>query len=46
MLLDGALDYVWKTFYGKNREKHGEINIDKDKDIGEYVNKYTNICKR
>ena len=43
VLLDGALDYVWKTFYGKNREKHGEINIDKDKDIDEYVNKYTNI---
>ena len=41
--IDEALDYVWKTFYGKNREKHETINIDKDKDIDGYVSKYTNI---
>ena len=43
VLLDEALDYVSKTFYDKNREKHGMINIDKHKDIGGYVSKYTNI---
>ena len=43
MLLDEALDYVWKIFYGKSREKHEKINIDKDKDIDEHVSKYTNI---
>ena len=43
VLIDEALDYVWKTFYGKNREKHETINIDKDKDIDGYVSKYTNI---
>ena len=45
VLTDEALDYVWKTFYGKNREKHETINIDKDKDIDGYVSKYTNIVK-
>ena len=43
MLLDEALDYVWKTLYDKNREKHERINIDKYKDIDGYVSKYTNI---
>ena len=43
MLLDEALDYVWKTPYDKNREKHERINIDKYKDIDGYVSKYTNI---
>ena len=43
VLLDEALDSVWETFYGKNREKHERINIDKYKDIDEYVIKYTNI---
>ena len=43
VLLDEVLDYVWKTFYDKSREKHEKINIDKDKDIDEYVSKYTNI---
>ena len=43
MLLDEVLDYVWKTLYGKNREKHERINIDKYKDIDGYVSKYTNI---
>ena len=44
MLLDEALDYVWKTFYGENIEKHERINIDKDKDIDGHVSKYTNIA--
>ena len=43
VLLDEALHYVWKTIYNKNREKHDRINIDKYKDIGGYVSKYTNI---
>ena len=43
VLLDEVLDYVWKTFYDKNREKHERINIDKYKDIDGYVSKYTNI---
>ena len=43
MLLDKILDYVWKTLYDKNREKHERINIDKYKDIDGYVSKYTNI---
>ena len=43
VLLDEALDYVWKIIYGKNREKHERINIDKYKDIDGYVSKYTNI---
>ena len=43
VLLDEVLDYVWKTFYDKSREKHEKINIDKDKDIDEHVSKYTNI---
>ena len=43
MLLDEALDYVWKTLYDKNREKHERINTDKYKDIDGYVSKYTNI---
>ena len=43
MLLDEALDYVWKTLCDKNREKHERINIDKYKDIDGYVSKYTNI---
>ena len=43
MLLYEALDYVWKTLQGKNREKHERINIDKYKDIDGYVSKYTNI---
>ena len=43
VLVDEALDYVRKTFYSKNREKHERINIDKDKDIDGYVSKYTNI---
>ena len=37
VLLDEVLDYVWKTFYDKNREKHERINIDKYKDIDGYV---------
>ena len=32
-LLDESLDYVWKMVYGKNREKHEKINIDKHKNI-------------
>ena len=43
MLLDEALDYVWKTIYDKNREKHERINVDKYKDIYGYVTKYANI---
>ena len=43
VLLDESLDYVWKKFCRKNREKHENINIDKDKDIDEYVSKYANI---
>ena len=43
VLLHEVLDYVWKTFYVKNREKHERINIDKYKDIDGYVSKYTNI---
>ena len=43
VLLDEALDHVWKTIYDKNREKHEKINIDKCKDIDGYVSKYTNI---
>ena len=43
VLLDEALDYVWKTFYGKNRERHEKINIDKYIDIDGYVSKYINI---
>ena len=43
VLIDDAFDYVWKTVYCKNREKHEKINIDKDKDIDGYVSKYTNI---
>ena len=27
VLLDEVLNYVWKTFYDKNREKHERINI-------------------
>ena len=37
VLIDEALGYVWKTFYGKNREKHERISIDKYKDIDGYV---------
>ena len=44
VLIDEALGYVWKTFYGKNREKHEKINIGKDKDIDGYVSKYTNTA--
>ena len=40
---DESLDYVWKTIYGDNREKHEKINIDKDKDIDGYVSMYTDI---
>ena len=43
VLLHEVLDYVWKTFYDKNREKHERINIGKYKDIDGYVSKYTNI---
>ena len=43
VLLDEALDYVWKTIYDKNREKHERINVDKYKDIDGYVTKYANI---
>ena len=43
VLLDDSLDYVWKTIYGGNREKHEKINIDKNKDIDGYVSKYTDI---
>ena len=43
VLIDDAFDYVWKTVYCKNREKHEKINVDKDKDIDGYVSKYTNI---
>ena len=42
-LLDESLDYVWKTIYDDNREKHEKINIDKDKDIDGYVSMYTDI---
>ena len=42
-LLDEVLDCVWKTIYGKNREKHERINIDKYEDIDGYVSKYTHI---
>ena len=42
-LLDESLDYVWKMIYGKNREKHEKINIDKHQDIVGYVSKYTDI---
>ena len=40
---DESLDYVWKTIYGDNREKHEKINIDKDKDIDGYVSMYSDI---
>ena len=43
MLLDKVLDYVWKTFYNKNREKHERININNYKDIDGNASKYTNI---
>ena len=43
MLLDDSLDYLWKMIYDQNREKHEKINIDKDRDIGGYVSKYTDI---
>ena len=43
VLLDEELDYVWKKFYGKNRERHEKINIDKYIDIDGYVSKYTTI---
>ena len=43
MLLGEILDYVWKTLYNKNREKHESINIDKYIDIDGYISKYTNI---
>ena len=43
VLIDEALGYVWKTFYGKNREKHERISTDKYKDIDGYVSWYTNI---
>ena len=43
VLLDETLDYVWKTFYGKNREKHEKTNTDKYRDIDGYVSEYTNI---
>ena len=43
VLLDDSLDYMWKTIYCKNRDKHEKINIGKDKDIDGYVSKYINI---
>ena len=43
VLIDEALDYVWRSIYGKNREKHERINIDKDKDIDGHVSKYNII---
>ena len=44
-LLDKSLDYIWKMIYGKNRKKNEikNIDIDKDKDIDEYVSKYMDI---
>ena len=44
-LLDESLDYIWNMIYGKNRKKNeiNNIDIDKDKDIDEYVSKYMDI---
>ena len=42
-LLDETLDYVWKTFYSENREKHEKNNIDKYRDTDGYVSEYTDI---
>ena len=44
-LLDKSLDYISKMIYGKNRKKNeiNNIDIDKDKDIDEYVSKYMDI---
>ena len=42
-LIDHSLDYIWKIVYGKNREKHETIDIDKHKDTDGYVSKYTYI---
>ena len=44
-LLDESLDYIWNMIYGKNRKKNeiNNIDIDKDKDIDGYVNKYMDI---
>ena len=44
-LLDQSLDYIWNMIYGKNRKKNeiNNIDIDKDKDIDEYVSKYMDI---
>ena len=41
-MLDELIDHVWLTIYNKNREKNEIINndIDKDKDIEDYVNIY------
>ena len=43
VLLDKVLDYVWETFYNKNRERYERININNYKDIDGYASKYTNI---
>ena len=42
-ILDDALNVVWYEIYGKNRKSSKIINIDKHKDIDEYVSKLTDI---
>ena len=42
-LADELLDCIWNMIYGKNREGNEIMNIDKDKDINGYINKYIDI---
>ena len=41
VIIDAALNAVWKKFYGKNRINPEMIKIDKHKDIDRYVSRLT-----
>ena len=42
-ILDEVLNVVWYEIYGKNRKSSKMININKHKDIDEYVSNLTDI---
>ena len=43
VIIDEALNAVWKRFHGENRTNPETIEIDKHKDIDGYVSKLTDI---
>ena len=42
-ILDDALNVIWNTIYKRNRTGSNMINIDKNKDIDEYLSKLSGV---